>query len=247
MQDRATIAKNYHDDGFVIVRNLFSSDEIADLDAELQNFADNVAPTLDPGDVYYEDDKAKSIKSAFRLQSHSEAFDRLRNDPRLIEIVQAIYSGSEIIPATVMFFAKSARNGSVTPPHQDNGFQFWNPPEALTATVAIDESMPSNGPLILQRGSHKNGLLPHRPSGVLGFSQTLIDPLDTKEYPEIGACLAPGDLLLHSVDTVHRSGANGSSRHRRQIGIGFRSQRAAPDEQARERYQRTLNELHKSA
>jgi ectoine hydroxylase-related dioxygenase (phytanoyl-CoA dioxygenase family) len=243
----ASIAQQFHQDGFAIVRGLFSPDELAALESHLQEHIQTVVPRLKPGEVYYEDAPGKPIKSIFFLDRDVPCFRQLMGDPRLLEIMQAIYAGANVIQESVMFFGKAARVGSVTPPHQDNAFQCWQPPEALTATLALDESTPDNGVLICQKGSHKAGLLPHRPSGVMGFSQTLIEPLDTVAYPEVQLCMKPGDVSLHHINTVHRSGPNRTDRSRRQFGIGYRASRAQRDEVRRAKYKEALEKLHAQA
>ncbi|MSO21741.1 MAG: hypothetical protein EXQ58_00500 [Acidobacteria bacterium] len=166
-------------------------------------------------------------------------------DPRILEVVQAIFPGSPILPKAVMFFAKQAESGSVTPAHQHNVFQHWAPPEALAVTLSVDESTPANGPLICLKGSHKLGVLPHRQSGVMGFSRTLDSPVDTQLYPEVPLCMKPGDVALHHINTIHRSESNQSRYHRRQRAISYRSSRAQRDEQSFQRYLKDLDQLHR--
>jgi phytanoyl-CoA hydroxylase len=117
---------------------------------------------------------------------------------------------------------------------------------ALTVTIAVDESVPENGALVCQAGSHQIGLLPHRQSGIQGFSRCLVDPVDTASYPEVQLCMQPGDICLHHINTVHRSGANELDRPRRQLGLLYRSSLAQRDTEAWDQYHKDLNLLHKS-
>jgi ectoine hydroxylase-related dioxygenase (phytanoyl-CoA dioxygenase family) len=52
--------------------------------------------------------------------------------------------------------------------------------------------------------------------------------------------MEPGDVAIHSVETVHYSGANTSTSPRRQIGIGYRSSVAQRDEASHTRYLQEL-------
>jgi ectoine hydroxylase-related dioxygenase (phytanoyl-CoA dioxygenase family) len=81
----------------------------------------------------------------------------------------------------------------------------------------------------------------------LGFSQTLIEPLDEQKYPPVQLCMEPGDVCLHHTNTVHFSGPNKTDKSRRQFGIGYRTSRAKLDEQAWADYQTELKKLHASA
>lgn len=238
------IARQYLEDGYVIVRGVFSKDEIDEIERHIADCIRDVVPTMKAGDVYYEDSPDKPIKSIFRLEQHDPFFMRLMHDERLMGLMRDIYAGADVVQHGTAFFGKAARSGSVTPPHQDNGFQNLVPPEDLVCTIAIDESTPENGVLTVQKGSHKLGLLPHRPSGVLGFSQTLIDPVDTKQYPEVQLCMKPGDICLHNTNTIHRSGPNTTDKSRRQLGLIYRSSRAKRDEVGWAKYQESLKKLH---
>jgi ectoine hydroxylase-related dioxygenase (phytanoyl-CoA dioxygenase family) len=244
--DTNQIASDFHESGFTIVRSLFSRDEIANIEQEIQRFIEHVAPTLSPGRIYYEDAPGRPVKAIHGMNENSQFFTSLMIDHRLLKILRGIWTGGDIMPESVMFFGKPAGDGSETPAHQDNAFQCWDPPLALTATLAIDESTPQNGALACQRGSHQVGLLPHRQSGVMGFSRTLISSLPLDRYPEVQLCMRPGDLALHQVNTIHRSGANRSTRSRRQLGIGYRSSLATRDEAAWQDYQQQVHALHQA-
>ena len=224
------IVEQYHEDGFVIVRQLFSADEIEILDQHIRDFIRDVVPTLESGDVYFEDTPKRPVKSIFRLEEHAPYFQQLADDRRI-----RLGAG---------FFGKPAGDGSVVPCHQDNAFQFWVPPEALGVTIAVDESTVDNGALICQQGSHRLGVLPHQPSGMMGFSMKLVEPPDLAAHPEVALCMKPGDVSVHHITTVHRSGANRTDRARRQLAIGYRSSRAQPDEAARAAHRARLAELH---
>jgi ectoine hydroxylase-related dioxygenase (phytanoyl-CoA dioxygenase family) len=241
------IDSTYHQDGFAIVREVFSSAEVAAIRRHIEEFMRDVAPTFGPGDIYYEDTPERPIKSMFLLHKHSDFFRDLMGDRRLVEILRCVWPEGEILSEGVMFFGKPARDGSLTPMHQDNAFQCWDPPLALTATIAVDRSTPENGALTCLRGSHALGLLPHHQSGVLGFSRCLSQPGEVAAYPEVQLCLQPGDVALHGVNTVHGSGPNTTDRSRWQLGLSYRNSLARRDEQAYARYRADLEALHQDA
>ena len=245
--DGKQIAAEFHRDGFVVVRSVFRGDEIAEVEQHLQRFLDEEAPKLEAGDVYYEDGPRKTVKSAFRLHERSEFLAGLLTDQRLVSLVKAIWPEGGVESGGVSFFGKPALDGSVTPEHQDNTFQYWDPPLALTATLAIDESTPENGVLACYAGSHIGGLLPHVPSGVMGFSRKLVDPIDAQKFPAAQLCMKPGDIAVHHINAVHGSGANSTDRSRRQLAVGFRSSLAKQDKVALDTYKKGLEDLHAKA
>src|SRR5688572_17872567 len=114
------VARQFHDDGCVVVRGIFAASEIAAVANEIEDLIRTTVPRLSPGDVYFEQGPSRSVKSIFRIEQHSCLFRSLKSDDRLLEIVRAIFPDGEIIQDVVSFFGKPARDGSVTPPHQDN-------------------------------------------------------------------------------------------------------------------------------
>jgi ectoine hydroxylase-related dioxygenase (phytanoyl-CoA dioxygenase family) len=243
----ATITEEFETNGFAVVRGLFAPQRVAELEQALQAFVRDVVPDMPPGRVYYESSNAGVVKSIHGMNDPDPFFRDLLVQPRLLEILYAIWPGGDVVGESVMFFGKAAGDGSAAPAHQDNAFQCWDPPLALTATIAIDASTPENGALTCLRGSHRAGLLPHRQSGVMGFSRTLVDEPDTATYPPVQLCMRPGDLALHHVNTIHLSGPNRSASSRRQLGLSYHSSRAAVDQAAFDDYQQKLQALHASA
>jgi len=238
------VISTYDRDGFVIIRQLFSAGEVAEYENELQRCIQEVAPGAQSGDVYFDDSTPKCVKAMHRLDHHSELFNDLISEPRIQNILQAIWLGDQVIPGKVSLFDKPSSSSGDTPPHQDNTFQYWNPPLALTVTLAIDETTSENSPLIFLKGSHHLGLLPHCFSEIMGFSRTLVDPIDEVQYPSVELCMQPGDVALHHILSVHRANINHSGRSRRQIAVGYRSSRAVCDEAAYAQYQKDLDALH---
>lgn len=242
--DTDAIVGQFHEDGFVVLPQVFSRDEVDVFKRALDAFIHDVAPTLKPGEVYYEDTPDRPIKSAFHLEQCADVFASLLTDERLVDLARAIYDDPGVVLSSTMFFAKPALSGSVTPAHQDNAFQCWVPPEAMTTTIAVDASTCDNGVLVCQKGSHRLGILPHKPSGVMGFSQMLADPLDTTRYEEVEIHMNPGDVCVHAINTVHRSGPNLTNQPRHQLGICAHSSRAEVDEQLQAHRQAILAKLH---
>ena len=225
-----SLRAQYDECGFVIVRELFTKQQVAEIADRVDQFCRTKASTLGPMDVFYEKSERKPIKSIFRLEQHDDYFDRLARDFRLWSLVAAMFPRGEPQVDHVAYFGKAAQNESVTPAHQDNGFCFWTPPYCLKASLAIDAATSDNGVMICQRGSHRGGVLAHKPSSIEGFSQVLAEPLDIDAYPEVMICMDPGDVAVHHTNTIHRSGANTSDRPRRMLSVSYTSTVARHDE-----------------
>ena len=132
----------------------------------------------------------------------------------------------EVELAFVQWFDKPPRVGSPTPPHQDNIFDPFDPPEALTFWVALDEVDEENACLRYVRGSHLGSLREHVDSPSSGFSKLVKDYTDEDRANEVAILLQPGDIAVHHFMTIHRTDPNRSDRHRRGMGFRVKSTRA---------------------
>ena len=228
--DPPSLNARFHEDGFLIVKGVFSADEIARIDRELASYIAEFASTLDTGDVFFEAN-GKAIKSMFRLDRRRAFFDQLRRDPRVCGLVAGLFPGEPMEPQFVIYFGKPAGDGTPAPPHQDNGFNMWGPPLALNVSIAIDPHRLDNAAMHCNRGSHRLGVQMHKPSGVPGFSQMLASPIDEKTYPPVACLMEPGDVMFHHIDTVHFSGGNCSAQSRRMLTVTHASTRIKRDEE----------------
>jgi ectoine hydroxylase-related dioxygenase (phytanoyl-CoA dioxygenase family) len=237
-------AQAYHQHGFEIVRGFFSAEDLQVVEAQVQRYLREVVSAPDPGEVQYENLPSRPIRCVFRMHERSDYFRKLMTEPRLTRLVQALFSGADVTADGVMLIDKVPYASYEFPLHQDNAYQFWSPPEAVAATLALDESTSENGAIVCLRGSHTIGVLPHSPSRVAGASLSLVKAPDTSNYPEVALCLKPGDLALHHVNVIHRTGPNRTSRHRRNLGFSFHSSRARRDKGANACYQAHLRRIN---
>ena len=241
--DVQSLAARFHADGFVVAPQVFSPDDIAEMDCKLKAFIARETPTMETGDIFYEAG-GSAIKSMFRLNKRDDYFDALTRDERLAGMVEAIFPGEPMFVFSVSYFGKPAKDGTAAPPHQDNGFIALDPPFGLSYSIALDEHTLENGAMHCARGSHHQGLLAHHGSGVEGFSQSLVDPFDKEACPPIPCLMKPGDVTLHHFNTIHFSAGNQSNHSRRMITTVFRSERATRDEARYAAIQQERQRLH---
>jgi phytanoyl-CoA hydroxylase len=186
--------------------------------------------------MYEDPSDLESLKQADCLHLEPSLDEFRRSGP--IRILAEGLIGP-VVPQQVEYFNKPPHNNRPTPPHQDGYYFCLVPNLAITVWVPLDPVDADNGALTYVRGSHRLGVLPHRATSTLGFSQGLVP--DPATLGAMVTCPAvPGDVLVHHSLTVHCAGGNKTNRHRRTIGFVFYSASARQDHEAVLRYQAAL-------
>jgi len=215
--DAAHVAQ-YHADGFLVVRQVFPAERIEELDAEAQR-------------LYARSDLIDSNNIRCRWQNHvdtgecrfdcfdpvidlSDACARTARDPKLLEIVSALYGEPACLFKDKLIFKPAGAVGYNL--HQD--YISWKsfPATFLTVILAIDAADASNGATEVFPGYHRQGCLTPRDGN---YHQLPDDAVDASKGVVLD--LAPGDIALFSGYTPHRSGPNRSSSHRRLLYLSY--------------------------
>jgi len=230
----------FEEDGFVAVRGFCNGEELQAIESALATFIEEVAPSLPPEQVFYEDKTDRStLKQIQRMHEIDEFFGAFfERKPR--QLAEELL-GEPVIAKNLQYFNKPPGIGKATPAHQDGQYFMLEPCHALTMWMALDPVDEENGCVRYLRGSHHDGLRPHERTQTLGFSQGIMDYGKNEPREEVPCPANPGDLLAHHALTVHRADANLSrTRSRRALGFIFYGESARGNTDAHEKYQRNL-------
>jgi ectoine hydroxylase-related dioxygenase (phytanoyl-CoA dioxygenase family) len=91
------------------------------------------------------------------------------------------------------------------PWHQDDGYTPVEPSPYLTLWLALNDATRENGCISVLPGSHRRGLVPHRPSPIGLICHELDDPDQGVPVP-----VRAGSLAVFQSLTMHKSGVNRS-------------------------------------
>ncbi len=220
--DIAQYAADYERDGCIRIRGFFDPATLVTVRRRLEQYQQEVVPGLPEGDRTFEAD-GKSVRNLWRMERHDPFFASLAERAEIQALVGALVHGKPVLGG-VETFNKPAKVGSGVPPHQDNAYFCQSPPDMLTVWVAMDAATVENGPIYYLRGSHRLGMLPHRPSGVKGNSFGLTAMPAHEKEQEFCGTLEAGDALIHHSQTVHWSAPNKSDRPRCGLLMVFRGE-----------------------
>jgi phytanoyl-CoA hydroxylase len=231
----------FDDDGFVIIRSLFSTSELDEMRAQVERYIRDVIPTL-PQDAAFFDDysKPETLRKMQSLDKHDGWFTKFMNSGKHVPLLEYLLRDG-FRPQGLEWFNKLPYDRSATPPHQDGFYWCRKPNNACGLWIALDPVDRANACLWYGRGTHKNGVLPHVASGVLGFSQGLAN-FNISNIDAVPAELAPGDAVAHHAATIHWTGPNETDRPRRALSTFCFGASTVSDEEALTRYQASLKE-----
>lgn len=245
--DYSACRTEFETNGFTTIRGFLPPEELLLLRSELDRYIRDVVPGLPDGDAFYEDrSRPDTLKQLHRIERDKFFADYL-NHPRWKSAAEAMLGEPAATPKGAEWFNKPPRTKHITPPHQDNYYFCLSPPRVLTMWLALDEVNEENGCLRYVLGSHRHPIRPHSRTSTLGFSQGISDYTAADHEREIAVPAAPGDVLIHHGNTIHRADFNRSStRHRRSFGMVFQAASCVRDEDAFQRYLQSSKAQHQS-
>ncbi|HEV3075575.1 MAG TPA: phytanoyl-CoA dioxygenase family protein [Thermoanaerobaculia bacterium] len=233
----AADVRRYYDDGFLIVENLFSREEVAAMAAaaeRLRAMGRELAATLPASEGRADTQQVESAGSQFVFGGANGSLRLLRvvwaggcepaflacgRDVRLTSIVGQLLGTSRAVHLLNQLHAKYPHDGLEFEPHQDSEHRRYGTPEwrdvdgrgsYVQTVVAIDDSTPDNGPLVFYPGSGRQGHL---------------DPALVRsnfgDRPGVPALLSAGSAAFFGPYVVHRSAENQGTLPRRIAINGF--------------------------
>lgn len=153
----AELVERFERDGYLVIPNLFSADEVALFRAELERMRQDPA-VAGSGKTIKEPDSG-AIRSVFAIHKDNELFARVAADERTAGIARFILGGDLYVHQSRMNF-KPGFTGKEFYWHSD--FETWHIEDGmprmrcLSCSILLTDNEPHNGPLMLMPGSHKH-------------------------------------------------------------------------------------------
>lgn len=224
-------AARYHEDGFIVVEDVFSQAEVDELRQVTDSFVEaarqltahddiyDLEPSHTPGDPRVRRIKAPHLRHP--------AYDRAMRNPNLLAVLAKLI-GPAIRADTSKLNMKAPGYGAAVEWHQDWAFYPHTNDDLLAVGVMMDDMADENGPLLCVPGSHKGPVLNHHDDE--GYFCGAIDPTRGEcDLSQAVACNGPaGSISVHHVRTIHGSALNVSNRPRRLLLFQYRAADAWP-------------------
>lgn len=148
--------------------------------------------------------------------------DEIVHHPAVLDAVEDVL-GPNIRLFHLSVWPKNAKDPAFVGWHQDATYFGLEPPEQVTAWVALSDASVEAGCMEVVPGSHKLGQLHHgemeSANNLLSRGQTLTVEFD-RSHTEFMPVKA-GQFSLHHTHLIHASGANQSNDRRIGLGISY--------------------------
>jgi phytanoyl-CoA hydroxylase len=152
------------------------------------------------------------VSKIFILHTWEPVFRSFAHDPQLLDVMRALL-GPDVDCFLSQFIFKNP--GAIGQPwHQDSLYFPFEPDHQVGVWLAVTDATPTNGPLSVLPGSHREPVHEHvpdqRPEANLGYTEIVdMDFTDARQV-----LMNAGDLLLFDSHLMHRSTDNRSDGRR---------------------------------
>ena len=202
---------DYDRDGYIVVRNLFSKDEIDSLGHAARS--DN---EMDKSSTQRDDGEGNAVRLALWNHPGDGIYGMFARCRKMVDRVEEILKDEAYHYHSKMIL-KDAKVGGAWAWHQDYGYWYQNgvlSPNLCSVMIAVDQATTENGCMQVIKGSHKLGRINHILSGdQAGADMERVEEAK-KRLDLVHVTMDQGDALFFHSNTLHASDANESDHPR---------------------------------
>ena len=238
------ILKNYSVKGWTKIPNFISNKEVSRVKIMISNFIKkkiNESNKISRHINFIESKKNAKYQNinSFHQLANSPWISKFAKKKKLLTIVEKFLGNKPKYKASELF-AKPAKKGLPSPVHQDNFYWGVKGSNALTIWIALDNTDKKNGGVFYYEGSHKFGILDHKPSFAKGSSQTVKNKIFLERFKKVCPSLKKGDALIHHCLIAHGSNQNKSRRNRKGWTLQYKDKNSKYDLKQIKKYEKSL-------
>lgn len=201
----------YHQDGYIILKNLFDKEEISLL--QKTAVADR---TLDEQSYGRLDGEGGTVRLSLWNHPGDNIYGMFARCARMVNRAEQVLN-DEVYHYHSKMILKDARIGGAWAWHQDYGYWYQNGvlyPNLVSVFIAVDPSTVENGCLQVIKGSHLLGRIDHKLTGdQAGANMERVNEA-LKRLELVYVVMEPGDAVFFNANLLHRSDQNKSEQSR---------------------------------
>ena len=220
----------YDRDGFIVVADVLSPAEVAELRRVTDDFVDKSRAVSAHTDVYDLEPGHTSAEPRVRRikvpHAQHAVYDGVMRHPNILAVLQQL-----VCPAirfdTSKLNMKSPGCGAAVEWHQDWAFYPHTNDDLCAIGVMMDDCELENGPLLCIPGTHKGPIYDHHADGY--FCGAIDAATSGIDFGKAVACTGKaGSISIHHARTIHGSAVNTSAKPRRLLLFQYRAADAWP-------------------
>lgn len=216
--DLSPYLETYQKQGYVVVRGLFTADEVAQYK---QHYMDMRASGPLPGDFPGVDAQNTDPLKKFPRMIHMHRWDDLSMqwmiDPRINRCLTALLGQEPFAVQTMLYFKPPGARGQAL--HQDQYYLRVQPGTCMAAWMALDRCDEENGCMEIIPGSHTWPVLCTIPADTTQSFTDITVPIPEGVQAE-PVMMEAGDVLFFNGQLIHGSFPNTSQDRFRRALIG---------------------------
>lgn len=217
--------RQYHEDGYVIVRGMFDAEE-----TDLLKRAAVEDRELDKRSIGRADGEGGSVRLSLWNHPGEGIYGMYARCESIVKSMEKILGG-EVYHYHSKMIMKDPKIGGAWAWHQDYGYWYQNSvlfPLMSSVMIAVDSATKENGCLQVLKGSHDCGRINHQLTGEqAGADQERVAEL-TRQLELVYCEMQPGDAVFFHCNTLHRSDQNKSENPRWTLICCYNAKRNNP-------------------
>jgi ectoine hydroxylase-related dioxygenase (phytanoyl-CoA dioxygenase family) len=202
--------KQFHEDGNLVVRSMFSPAEMRDLcDTFMSLHAQSPIEGFYTRETEAEagGDPLKLYPRMMHPHRYCDEAMRMMLHPRIAAALRDLFGEEPLAAQSMFYFKPPGAKGQAL--HQDQFYLRVNPGTCIAAWVAVDPAVRENGGLVVVPGSnHGEVFCPERADNAVSFTTEYVKP--PAGLSELPVDLQPGDVLFFNGSVIHGSYPNTS-------------------------------------
>ncbi|MXV78438.1 phytanoyl-CoA dioxygenase family protein [Candidatus Poribacteria bacterium] len=217
----------FHENGYLVIEDAFSSEEINNAIAGMVHLMDGKKPDFRAiqfesklaklKDDMNEQDRRDAIRKIFNFVNHEPRLNALAEHQGLLQVLEQIMDDKPVLFQD-MALVKPPRHGTEKPWHQDCAyFNLAHGTTVVGVWIALDEATAENGCMHIIPGSHNQGPMIH-----FNRRDWQICDTDVPIARDTMVPLQPGGCLFWHGLTHHGSPVNHSSKRRRALQFHYK-------------------------
>lgn len=215
--DLQELRESYERDGYAIVRNLLTPEEVEEIKETFEQIHQNEISRAHDDGIRDPNDPLFQYPRIVHPHRFNDVAKHYMLHPVIRTCLNALFGEDPVATQSMYYFKPPGARGQAM--HQDNLYLLVQPGTCMAAWTAIDRIDRENGGMMVVPGTHRGNLLCQEKADLKESFAGGVTRIP-KGYKPIDVPMNPGDTLFFGGSVIHGSGPNRSKDRFRRSFIG---------------------------